>query len=207
MILCSNWVCQKKIWHSRPTWPITVQKGFKNKKNEHSKPPLIGLSLRKSQAKEPFIAELSKSLLACPQDFLFLDFNLREDFKALQALPELSARVIDTVMMNKMFDNPSSASALDTYRLDSVVAMRYHACVWASLNGIPFLALAYDEKVTSLAEELGQEWILPSEFTQALFERKLGLIQVNLEHYKRALTIGVERHIQRSKHNLESFEL
>jgi len=40
-----------------------------------------------------------------------------------------------------------------------VVAMRYHAGVMAALNGIPFLALGYDEKVSSLARELGQPLI------------------------------------------------
>ena len=37
--------------------------------------------------------------------------------------------------------------------------MRYHVCVWASLKGIPFLALAYDDKVKNLAIELKQEYV------------------------------------------------
>lgn len=37
-----------------------------------------------------------------------------------------------------------------------MITMRYHSCVWASLQGIPFIALAYDEKVADLAHELGQ---------------------------------------------------
>ncbi len=40
-----------------------------------------------------------------------------------------------------------------------VVAMRYHACVWAALNGRPFIALAYDDKVASIAKALGQPCI------------------------------------------------
>lgn len=40
-----------------------------------------------------------------------------------------------------------------------VIAMRYHACIWAALNGIPFIALAYDDKVLSIGRDLGQSVI------------------------------------------------
>ena len=40
--------------------------------------------------------------------------------------------------------------------LTLMVAMRYHACIWSALNGIPFVAIAYDEKVEHIANELGQ---------------------------------------------------
>lgn len=33
----------------------------------------------------------------------------------------------------------------------AMISMRYHGCVWAILNGVPCLALAYDEKVVQLA--------------------------------------------------------
>ncbi len=36
------------------------------------------------------------------------------------------------------------------------VAMRYHACVWASLRGIPFLAVGDDPKLQALAKTFGQ---------------------------------------------------
>tara|TARA_B100001173_G_scaffold312560_1_gene334806 strand:- start:10882 stop:11880 length:999 start_codon:yes stop_codon:yes gene_type:complete len=37
-----------------------------------------------------------------------------------------------------------------------IVAMRYHSCVWSILQGIPFIALAYDDKVLHLANYLNQ---------------------------------------------------
>ena len=43
--------------------------------------------------------------------------------------------------------------------LSVVVAMRYHACVWASLHHIPFLALVIDDKLKYFAEEMRQEWV------------------------------------------------
>lgn len=46
-----------------------------------------------------------------------------------------------------------------TKRLKGIIAMRFHACVWATLHGIPFFALVYDEKVKLLAETLGQPYV------------------------------------------------
>lgn len=41
-----------------------------------------------------------------------------------------------------------------------IIAMRFHACVWAALQGIPFIALAYDDKVTQLAKTLDQPYLV-----------------------------------------------
>lgn len=42
-------------------------------------------------------------------------------------------------------------------RCDFIIAMRYHAVVLASMAGVPFFALSYDEKVRNLIAELGVE--------------------------------------------------
>ena len=42
---------------------------------------------------------------------------------------------------------------------DIVVAMRYHGCVWAILQGIPFIGIAYDEKVADIATQTEQMMI------------------------------------------------
>ena len=46
-----------------------------------------------------------------------------------------------------------------TDRLSLVISMRYHACVWASLQGIPFIALGDDPKLESIAMCCGQLWV------------------------------------------------
>ena len=40
-----------------------------------------------------------------------------------------------------------------------IVAMRYHCCIWAILQGIPFFAISYDKKVKELAQEVNQPYI------------------------------------------------
>jgi len=62
-----------------------------------------------------------------------------------------------------------------------MVAMRYHACLLAALHGIPFCALAYDDKVASLATELGQP-VLDSRFIPP--HAILPVVEDLLAHYE-----------------------
>jgi polysaccharide pyruvyl transferase WcaK-like protein len=43
--------------------------------------------------------------------------------------------------------------------LSVVISMRYHACVWASLQGIPFIAMGDDPKLKSIAVACDQIWL------------------------------------------------
>jgi len=43
--------------------------------------------------------------------------------------------------------------------LKGMLVMRYHAAVWAAIQGIPFLMLAYDPKCEALARRLGQPFL------------------------------------------------
>jgi polysaccharide pyruvyl transferase WcaK-like protein len=46
-----------------------------------------------------------------------------------------------------------------TLSCSALICMRFHACVWAILQGIPFFALVYDDKVLSLAKQMKQSWV------------------------------------------------
>ena len=52
--------------------------------------------------------------------------------------------------------NADNFYSSNIYSLKYLIAMRYHACIWAGIHGIPFIALSYDKKITLLASQLGQ---------------------------------------------------
>jgi len=81
-----------------------------------------------------------------------------------------------------------------------VVAMRYHACIWAALNGIPFIAIAYDAKVAAIATELGQLCV-DLRFTQPIESISNGIIELddNIEHYRQSLMKSMPKLQDRSK--------
>jgi len=39
---------------------------------------------------------------------------------------------------------------------DYIIAMRYHACIWAAIQGLPFIAIGYDRKVNHIASVFNQ---------------------------------------------------
>ncbi len=70
----------------------------------------------------------------------------------------------------------------DNIKNPIVVSMRFHACVWAALHGIPFLALIYDNKVKHLAEYLKQPSIHVDSPTLTLNEIQSALNELT-HHY------------------------
>lgn len=83
-----------------------------------------------------------------------------------------------------------------------VIASRYHVCVWASLHQIPFLALAYDDKLINLATVLHQPYIdTRNPYTQHDFQEKVSDLQNKFTHYQNQLKHHVPRLIQRAENN------
>ena len=82
-----------------------------------------------------------------------LSFEAPQDDLAIQYLFDTTTKTAPSIIaINTQFPKADLASGVP----ELVIAMRYHACVWAALNGIPFLAIAYDDKVIAIAQELGQ---------------------------------------------------
>lgn len=76
-------------------------------------------------------------------------------------------------------------------RLSVVVSMRYHACIWASLLGIPFIAWGDDPKLKNIAQQCGQHWVgldAPVDW-----DTLLAHVQQEWSRYQHALTMTVPR--------------
>jgi polysaccharide pyruvyl transferase WcaK-like protein len=56
----------------------------------------------------------------------------------------------------QMSDDLSLEATVELAGFSGCISMRYHACVWASLRGIPFLAVGDDPKLQALARTFGQ---------------------------------------------------
>ena len=102
------------------------------------------------------------------------------------------------------------------HKLSCVISMRYHACVWAALHGIPFIALVKDDKLKAIAQTFGQEWIqIPNakewpgkeaSSLQAVVDT-LNKVQNNRETYRQALMTQCSSCIDQAQHHDEVFSL
>ncbi len=88
-----------------------------------------------------------------------------------------------------------------------MVVMRYHAAIWAALNGIPFLAISTDPKLDSISKSLGQEsyTIDNNEFNLNLFNTKLNHIFELFDDYQDKLVYNVEELIKLTENHKELF--
>ena len=108
----------------------------------------IALSIRGDYVQCEGLSELLGFLPLLSSKTCFLD--TQTDYNDLAACYDMSA-----------YDSKDMLSLLDDWQdsLSLVIGMRYHACVWASLKGLPFIALAYDPKIISLAKMFNQPYI------------------------------------------------
>jgi polysaccharide pyruvyl transferase WcaK-like protein len=81
-----------------------------------------------------------------------------------------------------------------------IIAARYHTAVWASLRHIPFVALAYDDKMIHLAEELEQPYIdIRHALSEDVFRFTLTHLQKNQKEFQQLLIDALERLLKRSE--------
>lgn len=147
----------------------------------------VGISVR------PFLlphkkkaALLSHLLLTLTEDKVLLYLQSQEDQNTATTL-KLKNKETEEWLLQDYWESPTALPQ----SIQLVLGMRYHACVWASLRGLPFLALSYDEKVTQLAEQLGQEFIPLHDLTEELFQTKIKRIKQNLDYYQSQLNLRV----------------
>ena len=85
----------------------------------------------------------------------------------------------------------------DLPQLSLIISMRYHACVWASLHGVPFIALGDDPKLNTIATNCGQCYLPLSE--AYLLSQKIDDYRINWTHYQQLLAQTIPRFISEFK--------
>ena len=88
-----------------------------------------------------------------------------------------------------------------------MVVMRYHAAIWCALNGIPFLALATDPKLDSIAKSLEQEYVsLYDVFDDDIvLKRQFDVLVANFDDYQAKLIQNIDQLIDLSEKHKELF--
>lgn len=79
-----------------------------------------------------------------------------------------------------------------------VISMRYHACIWAALHHIPFIALSTDSKLTILAKQLNQPMITLNTLAPLNLNTIILDVQKRYKYYKEELKIHTEEHIKKA---------
>ena len=91
---------------------------------------------------------------------------------------------------------------LSAIHYDFVITMRYHSCIWAILQGIPFIALGYDEKVCQLATLLKQPCLMSLDFQEEhLLVQAIESLTSNFGFYRGNIVKGRELLVESSKLN------
>ncbi|MGE4170576.1 MAG: polysaccharide pyruvyl transferase CsaB [Candidatus Margulisiibacteriota bacterium] len=115
----------------------------------------IGLSVRTIGATPAVRTAVMSFLTGIQHPFIFLNFQSERDYRVVQACEPIHRQVLEVADMNQWFVEQKTPQ----WTVSHVIGMRFHACVWAALQGVPFFALGYDPKVVALAKTLGQPCI------------------------------------------------
>ena len=160
----------KAIKCSDPVWNYNITK------NTACIAEKIGIQLRDfASLEDKFIKQLASSINKFYQDkeinLLSLQNNIDLDIcnKLKKALIE-----INPALKIKVIENTSNDKVIeDICSLNTLIAMRYHACLIAIKARVKLLPLSYDIKTETLAKEFNLEYIDVSKFDdmEEIFEK------------------------------------
>ena len=126
----------------------------------------------------PQIQQIVLKLKSEQLESVYLSFSKSQDLNLIETLNTHSDSILN-IGDHNFYTKTNS-------ELKFIVAMRYHCCIWAAIQGIPFIALAYDEKVMLLAKQLQQPYIeiFKNEFSMQLFCAKYNDLNKNYNTFK-----------------------
>ena len=145
--LLSKWGIEANICND-PVWNIKI-----NKKEKTDK---IGIQLRNFPSLKPeFINDLALCIDKFYQDreIIIFSFQNKIDLEICNKLKEQIQRVNSEINV-RVIENTSNEKIIDNIsELDSLIAMRYHACLIGIKAGVKVLPINYDIKVETLSKD------------------------------------------------------
>ena len=145
--LLSKWGIEANICND-PVWNIKI-----NKKERTNK---IGIQLRNFHSLKPeFINNLAFCINKFYQDkeIVIFSFQNKIDLEVCNKLKEQIQRINPKINV-KVIENTSNEKIIDDIsELDSLIAMRYHACLIGIKAGVKVLPINYDIKVETLSKD------------------------------------------------------
>lgn len=132
-----------------PMWNLELTTKFPSKR--------VGIQLRKWRTlSDNFIAKLAEKVAETYEDkeIFIYSFQNSQDFAVCKKF-ELFLNLKNPDIKTHVISNQSNEEITESFKyLDSLIAMRYHACLLGLKYGIKTLPISYDEKVEKLAKEL-----------------------------------------------------
>lgn len=130
----------------------------------NSREPLgrIGIQLRTWKTlTDEFILSLARNVATqySDKEIYIYSFQDSQDFDVCKKFQNYLSLINNDIKSTLIYQR-TNKEMVDSFRnLDSLIAMRYHACLLAIKYGIPTLPISYDEKVEKLAKELDLEYL------------------------------------------------
>jgi polysaccharide pyruvyl transferase CsaB len=156
----------------------------------------VAISLREHPLTDTLIEGLTLELDTIKNSISYISCQKAVDMPIIESFNKSSLPIKDTLLLETLMNTTEQAQT----QPNVVISMRYHTCVWASLNQIPFIAIDIDPKLRSLALEL-EQGILPlrNEIQiQRDLKRLLDSLRNNANQYTHSLRSHTKTLIERA---------
>jgi len=119
--------------------------------------PVLGVSVRTWRTDRPWEPELARALDRLAAEIgaqvAFIPMQIHRDVQAAEVVASLMQHPAAVVRGDFTYADVHAMIA----RCDLLVGMRYHALVFAAMNGVPLVGLSYDPKNDSFLRMIGQQ--------------------------------------------------
>lgn len=122
----------------------------------------VGIQLRKWKTlTDDFIHSLARKVAEnySDKEIYIYSFQDSQDFDVCKKFQNYLSLVNKDIKTTLIYQRTNKEMVDSFKNLDSLIAMRYHACLLAIKYGIPTLPISYDQKVEKLARELDLEFV------------------------------------------------